>query len=95
MCDTPNDRLNRRRTARPSINKAEEKRSKSSDLIQLERFEVLIGGTSWVPETPDERAPSREFCLPPSAAPAPTKAPRSAPSGRPVRTPDEGERGNP
>ena len=74
MCDTPDDRLNRRRTTRPSINKVEEKRS-TSDLIQLERFEVLIGGTSWVPETPDERAPSREFCLP-------TKAPHSAHSSR-------------
>jgi len=93
--DASDDRLNPRRTARPSINRAEEERPGSSDPIQLELFEFLIGGTSWVPETPYEQVPSREFGLPPSAAPAPTKAPRSARSGRQARTPDEGERGNP
>jgi hypothetical protein len=64
-----------------------------NDEIQL--FDTFIRGTSWLLETPYEQVPSREFYLPPSAAPAPMKAPCSARSGPQARTPDEGERGNP
>jgi hypothetical protein len=95
MRDTPDDRLNRRRTARPSMNRAEAERQESRDPIQLELFECLIGGTSWVPEAPVERVPSREFCLPPSSASAPPMARRSSHAGRQALTPDEDERGNP
>jgi hypothetical protein len=43
----------------------------SSAPVQLELFPRAFGGTAWLPESPVERTPSREFCLPsltPSAA---------------------------
>jgi hypothetical protein len=59
--DKPNDRAYPDQTAHRSINRTEEQPSSSLNPVQLDLFEVVIGGTSWVPETPHERAPSREF----------------------------------
>jgi hypothetical protein len=93
--DASVDRLDPHRSAGPSINRAEKERPGSSDPIQLELFECLVGGTSWVLETPFAQVPSREFCLPPSGASAPSKTPRPSPPGCPARTSDEVEGGNP
>jgi hypothetical protein len=44
----------------------------SSEPVQLELFPRTFGGTAWLPESPIEQAPSREFCLPPSTPTATT-----------------------
>jgi hypothetical protein len=44
----------------------------SSEPVQLELFPRAFGGTAWLPESPVEHTPSREFCLPPSTPSAAT-----------------------
>ena len=67
----------------------------STDPVQLELFPNFIIQHGWFAEAPKELAPSREFCLPASAAPALSTAPDSLPSGRQLPTPNAGERGKP
>jgi hypothetical protein len=52
----------------------------SSISTALELYHAFIRGSGWLPETPYERAPSREFCLPTSPSPAPTMPSDSSPS---------------
>jgi hypothetical protein len=47
---------------------------RSPEPVQLELFPRAFGGTAWLPESPVERAPDREFCLPSSTPPAATAA---------------------
>jgi len=47
---------------------------RSPEPVQLELFPRAFGGTAWLPESPVERSPSREFCLPSSMPSAATTA---------------------
>jgi hypothetical protein len=78
---------------RPS-NKAGAERS-STDPVQLELFPTFVSRHGWFAETPKEPAPSRDFCLPASAAPARSTVPNSSPSDRQLPTLNSGEGGKP
>jgi hypothetical protein len=67
----------------------------ATDPVQLELFPSFISRHGWFAETPKEPAPSRDFCLPASAAPARSTVPNSSSSGRQPPTPNSGEGGKP
>jgi|HubBroStandDraft_1064217.scaffolds.fasta_scaffold539015_2 hypothetical protein len=67
----------------------------AAEPVQLELFAAFIGGSGWLPESPTEHAPNRDFCLPTSSAPASTPALDSSASGRQAPTPVAGEPGKP